>query len=113
MEHRQAQRIPANISVILRTADGVTCEGSIKNVSAIGAGIELSQGTLTRGSMVRIQVLSSSQKHKKLANQAVAYVVRHADNEFGLLWVDNEELTPMFGGKRQQEIPHYQEYLIA
>lgn len=115
MEHRQAQRVSTDITVMLHTANGDSCEGSIKNISSLGAGIVLTRGVLTRGTMVKLQVLTSSQKQGALILQSFAYVVRHNESEFGLLWVKNDELTPMFGDKHYQDRQQdqEQEVLIA
>ena len=113
MEHRQAQRVSTDITVILRTADGGSCEGSIKNISSHGAGIVLTRGALTRGTMVKLQVLTSSQKQNALIVQSFAYIVRHNDREFGLLWVNNDELTPIFGNSQNEDLQQEKQFLIA
>lgn len=102
MEHRHAHRVPAEITITLRTADGVDYEGCIKDISALGAGIVLSRGVLTRGTLVKIQVCTNSLKPHLRNIQPVGYIVRHNDQEFGLLWVNEDELTPIFGEGEKQ-----------
>lgn len=113
MEHRQAQREPAEILVQLSTADGVTRKGRIKNLSSLGAGVVMVTGTLTRGTIVDIRLYPSEVRQRANRLHARGFVVRAQGSEFGLLWVTDDALAPIRHKSEQQEVDQANELLIA
>lgn len=113
MEHRQAQREPAEITVLLRTAEGITRKGLIKDVSTLGAGIVMANGTLPRGSIVDIRLSPSDTRQRSQRLRARGYVVRVHGSEFGLLWVTNDALSPIFQSRQKHDTARDNALLIA
>lgn len=102
MEHRQAQREPAEIMVLLSTADGVTRKGHIKNLSSLGAGVVMTNGSLARGTMVELRLSPSGAKQRIQRMRTRGYVVRARGSEFGLLWVTEDGSSSFFNDENQQ-----------
>lgn len=87
MEHRQAHREQTDILVLVSSADGITRKGCIKDISLEGAGVVMSSGTLTHGSIVDIRLSPTDSKLHGHKTRLRGYVVRTQDSVIGLLWI--------------------------
>lgn len=113
MEHRQAHREPTDILVLVSTADGVTRQGCIKDISTLGAGVVMNSGTLARGSLVEISLSPTASKQRSHGLRMRGYVVRAQDCEFGLLWVTENAISPILSHREQRDIGPGRALLIA
>lgn len=104
MEHRQAQREPAEIKIVLSTADGVTRKAQIKNLSALGACFVMSSGTLSLGTVIELRLSPGDAGQVSRSFRAHGYVVRSNGTEFGLLWIEDNPLSPFYDNRKQDDI---------
>ncbi|MEJ2360675.1 MAG: PilZ domain-containing protein [Gammaproteobacteria bacterium] len=113
MEHRQAQRESTEITVMLSTIDGVTRKAQIKDVSSLGAGIVINGGSLSRGTVVELRLSSKDARQVSRSFRAHGYVVRANGTEFGLLWIEENPLSPFNDNRKQDDINPANELMSA
>lgn len=87
MEHRYARRMALELRVLLRTADGVVGEARLKDVSATGAGLVITNGALPSSNVVELILPPLRGMPWTRPLHARGFVVRVRRRELGLLWL--------------------------